>query len=394
MVVSRVPPGSQSSLREANRTRLLDVIKRQGAMTQVELASITGLSAATVSTIVSELADSGIVATHQVTRSGRRATQVGLSRELGLVAGLHFSARQLRLVLSDPVGQVVADRRMPLPPDHRADAGLDRAAELIADLLEELDAPQEELVGAGLALCAPYNQATDLIAVPGLLRGWDEVPIGASLSRRLGKPVVVDNDGNLAMLGEARFGVARGVTSAVFVSIGQGIGSGILADGEILRGHSGAAGEIGHIRVVDNGPVCKCGNRGCLEAVVGSAGIARSVRGALGNVTLRDVIALARQGDLACCRAIADAASYVSVALAALCNVVDPELTIVGGELAQAGGLFLSPLQVGLERNSLHNPLTPLRLEASELGGDAAVLGAVAHALDAIDLPVALEMTA
>jgi predicted NBD/HSP70 family sugar kinase len=388
MQVSRVPPGSQSSLREANRSRLLGVVKREGAMTQVELATATGLSPATVSTIIAELVAGGVVDTAQVTRSGRRAIKVTLSRGLGLVAGLHFSSRHMRLVLCDPLGTVVAERHMPLAADHRADTDMDRAAQLISDLLDELGAANDELLGAGLGICAPYNPKTDMIAVPGLLRGWDEVAIGESMGRRLGKPVVADNDANLAMLGEAAYGGAKGARSAVCVLVGQGVGAGILTDGKLLRGTTGAAGEIGHVRVVENGPICKCGNRGCLESVASSQAIAQSVRPALGNVTTRDVIALAHQGDIGCCRVIGDAANHVAVALAALCNLVDPELVIVGGELADAGAVFLAPLQAAVERNVLHHPLTPLRLQAAALGDDAAVMGAVAWALDSIDLPV------
>ncbi len=351
-------------------------------MTQVELADTTGLSPATVSIIVSELVAADIVTTAQVTRSGRRATQVAISRDLGLTAGIHFSSRSLRLVLSDPVGTVVAEQRMPLPQDHRSDIGMDRAAELIADMLTASGAPHDELRAAGLGICAPYDPATDMLSVPGLMRGWDEVKIAESMSRRLGAPVVVDNDVNLAMLAEARYGIARGTTSGVFVSLGHGIGAGVLANGRLLRGHAGLAGEIGHIQVVENGALCRCGNRGCLEAVVNSTTIAASLRNVLGTVALRDVISMARQGDIGCTRVIADAAQHIGLALSALCNVLNPEIIVIGGELAAAGGILTAPLEAAIERHSLHNPLTPPRVELSELGNDASVLGAAALALD------------
>ncbi|MDR1791105.1 MAG: ROK family transcriptional regulator [Propionibacteriaceae bacterium] len=395
MPVNRVPPGSQTSLREANRARILDIIKRVGAMTQVELADATGLSAATVSTIVSELVASGIVTTTQVTRSGRRASQVTLSRHLGLFAGIHFSFRELRIVLADPLGTVVGEQRMPLPADHRADTTMDRAAQLVSDMLEAIGAPQTELIGAGLGICAPYDQRADTLTVPGLLRGWDEVTIAESMSRRLGKPVVADNDANLAMLGEARFGIARDADSAVYVSISHGVGGGILHHGEILRGATGTAGEIGHIRVVENGLVCRCGNRGCLEMQVNSVLSAAVLREEIGALTLRDIVSMAMQGDLRCARLIAEAATAIGVALSALCNVVNPEVIIVGGELANAGPLLIAPLQAAVERGTLHNPLNPPVIELSLLGENAAVLGAAAYAFDSIRLPVrALEVPA
>jgi predicted NBD/HSP70 family sugar kinase len=359
-------------------------------MTQVELADATGLSAATISIIVNELVGLGIVTTSQTTRSGRRATQVMLSRQLGIVAGIHFSSRTLRVVLGDPSGTIIASQRMPLPPDHRSDTDLDRAAHLIWDMLEASGAQQSELLGVGLGICSPYDPRTDTLAVPGLLRGWDEVQIAASMSRRLGKPVVVDNDANLAMLGESRFGIARGADSAVFVLIGHGIGAGIFAHGDILRGHAGTAGEIGHIRVVENGSLCRCGNRGCLEMMVNSSAIVNSLRDTVGNVTLRDVISMAREGDIGCSRVIADAAFYIGIALSSLVNVVNPALIVIGGELAEAGPILTAPLETSIERQSLHNPLFPPRIELSELDSDAAVRGAVAFAFDSIPLPVAV----
>ena len=377
-----VPSGSQTSLREANRARILDTINRLGAMTQVELAELTGLSPATVSIIVSELVAAGIVTTSQVTRSGRRATQVAISRSLGLVAGILFSSRSLRLVLCDPDGTVVAEQRMPLPPDHRSDIGMDRAAQLVADMLESSGVTGDQLRGAGLGICAPYNPKTDMLPVPGLMRGWDEVRIAESMARRLGVPVVADNDVNLAMLAEARYGAARGASSAVFVSLGHGIGAGVMANGAILRGNEGLAGEIGHIQVVENGGLCRCGNRGCLEVVVNSSTLASSVRNVLGAVALRDIIAMARHGDIGCTRVIADAAQHIGLALSALCNVLNPEIIVIGGELAAAGGMLTAPLEAAIERHALHNPLSPPRVALTELEDRASVLGAATLAID------------
>jgi predicted NBD/HSP70 family sugar kinase len=382
----RPTPGSQSSLREANRARILDAIKRFGALTQVELADTTGLSTATVSIIVKELAGAGVVTINPVSRSGRRALQVALARRLGLVAGIHFASRTLRIELSDLAGQVVAEQHMPLPADHRADTGMDRAALLIGDMLESLGASSEELRGVGFAIAAPVDQRDGTLPVRGIQRGWDEVPIAESMSRRVAKPVFVDNDANLAALAEYRFGAAQGARVPVYVYVGHGVGAGILVDGQVFRGAGGTAGEIGHIRVVENGAICHCGNRGCLETVVNAHAIVESLRATHGNLSLRDVVTQSLDGDLGCRRVIADVGTHVGVAIAALANVINPDRIVVGGELGACGDLLLDPLRGEAIRAILPNPASGLAIVQAALGPSAPVRGATALALDSISL--------
>jgi predicted NBD/HSP70 family sugar kinase len=386
--VDRATPGSQSSLREANRARLVDAIKRFGAITQVELAGATGLSTATVSTIVKELVAAGVLMTAPVSRSGRRAQQVSLARQLGMVAGVHFSQRMLRIELADMAGTVVATQHMPLPYEHRADTGMDRAARLIHDMVESVGATPEELLGVGLAVAAPVDVRTGLLSVRGVLRGWDEVDIPGSFSRRIGKPVWIDNDANLAIVAEHRYGAAQGCDAAVFVAIGHGVGAGLLVDGCVVRGHGGMAGEIGHVRVVENGRVCVCGNRGCLETVVNSGVLVETLRATHGNLALRDIIAKALAGDVGCTRVVADSGEHVGAAVAALCNVFNPQRVVVGGILGTAGEIALAPLRATVARASLASQFAELDVVQSTLGEAAEVRGAVALALDSVALPI------
>jgi predicted NBD/HSP70 family sugar kinase len=386
--VDRATPGSQSSLREANRARIVDAIKHFGAITQVELAGATGLSTATISTIVKELVAAGVLMTAPVSRSGRRAQQVSLARQLGMVAGVHFSQRMLRIELADMAGTVVAEQHMPLPHEHRVDTGMDRAARLIQDMVEAVGGRPEELLGIGVAVSAPVDVRTGMLSASGILRGWDEVDIPTSFSRRIGKPVWIDNDANLAIVSEQRYGAAQGCNAAVFLYVGHGVGAGLLVDGRLVRGQSGMAGEIGHIRVVENGRVCTCGNRGCLETVVNSTVLVETLRATHGNLALRDIIAKALAGDVGCTRVLADSAEYVGVALAALCNVFNPQRVVVGGELGAAGEIILAPLRTAAARASLSSQFTTLEVVQSSLGAAAEVRGAVALALDSVTLPI------
>lgn len=361
-------------------------MKRYGALTQVELAAATGLSTATVSTIVKELLQAGVVHTSPTSRSGRRAQQVTLARRLGLVAGVQFGHRTLRVALGDLGRQVLAEQQMPLPPDHRVDTSLDRAALLVVDLVESVGADIAELLTVGVAVPGPVDAGTGRISIPGVLRGWDDVHIGQVLSKRLARPVVVDNDANLAALAEHELGASRDVLDSVFVRVSYGTGAGIVLNGQLHRGFAGTAGEIGHVQVDPSGPICRCGNRGCLETVVGADALLALLRSSHGDLSLRDVIARANQGDQGCRRVVADAGDAVGVVVAGLATAVNPQVVVVGGELAETGEVLLGPLRDALGRSLTPNTVAPLEVVAGELGQDAEVLGALALALRSTDV--------
>ena len=381
-----MPSGNQASLRVANRARIVDAVKRYGGLTQVELAGATGLSPATVSNIVKELAGTGVLHTAPSTHSGRRAQRVTLAHGLGLVVGVHVSSRHLRVSLADVRQTVVAEHHMPLARDHRADLELDKAALMIADMLETLDAGQDELRAAGVAVSAPVDRRTGAVARRGIMRGWDGIDIAATMARRLNKPVYVDNAANLAALAESRSGAARGTSDSITLELGDGIGVGIIVGGRTLHGHHGVAGEFGHTVIQPQGPLCRCGNRGCLEAVAGGPAVLDALGDRPGPLKLADLIIRAMSGDAACIRAIADAGRLIGGATAGLCNVLDPERVVVTGEFARAGELLLGPMRHAMEAALLIEPSGAPDLVQGQLQMNAAVLGAVALAIESVAL--------
>ncbi|NEM90729.1 ROK family transcriptional regulator [Galbitalea soli] len=382
MSMTRATPGSQTSLREANRARIVDAIKRHGGLTQVELAGATGLSPATVSNIVKELTASGVLHTTPSTRSGRRAQHVTLARALGIVAGVHFSQRHMRVALSDVANTVVAEHNMPLAKDHRADNELDKATRLIADMLDSVDAQMDEILAVGIAVPAPVDIATGEISRSGLMRGWDGISIADLMHRRIKRPVYVDNEANLGALAEFRLGAARGRTNVAYLRLGQGIGAGLIINGAVFRGFSSGAGEFGHMTIDEHGPLCRCGNRGCLEAIAGGPAILDSLREGNGPGKLSDVIVHAIAGDPLCTRAIADAARHIGIAAANVVNLIAPERIVVGGELARAGELLLGPLRHSLERSVVMSTDKVADIVQGQLGERAELMGAVLYAID------------
>ncbi|KQY41889.1 ROK family transcriptional regulator [Cellulomonas sp. Root137] len=383
--------GSQSSLRDANRNLVVETVKRYGGLTQVELSEATGLSQATVSTIVRELLAAGVVDTATTTRSGRRAQMVTLARRVGLAAGVQIGHRHLRLVLGDFSHQVIAEQTLPLPADHRVDTSLDRVALLVVDLVERVGASLDDVVGLGVGLPAPVDASTGMVSVRGIMPGWDTVHIGQVLSKRLGRPVYVDNDANLGAIAESTLGAARQYSDSVFVRASYGTGAGIVINGQVHRGVAGTAGEIGHVQVAFPGELCRCGNRGCLDTVVGASALIDRLRVSTGPLALRDVVQRAIDGDERCGKVVAEAGAMIGMVVAGLGVAVNPQLVVVGGELAETGELLLRPLREAVRRNVLLNQIAPLEVVAASLGSRAEVIGALVLALQSTALPLRVD---
>jgi predicted NBD/HSP70 family sugar kinase len=378
--------GSQSSLRGANRGLILDAVRQHGGLTQVELTAATRLSAATVSTIVKELVGAGLVDVRSTVRSGRRAQLVTLARRMGLAVGLHIGQRHLRVVLGGSAHEVLAEQVLPLPAEHRVDTTLDRAALLLVDLLDRVGAGLDEVIGIGVGIPAPVDSATGQVSVRGIMRGWDEVPVAHVMSKRLSRPVFVDNDANLGALAESMLGAARPYQDAVYVRASYGTGAGIVLAGRVHRGFAGTAGEIGHVQVDPSGRICLCGSRGCLDTVVGSQALLEPLRASHGSLTLRDVITQANAGDPGCRQVIADAGATIGAVVAGLGVAVNPQCIVVGGELAETGEVLLAPLRAAIARRVLLNQIAPLEVLPAELGERAEVMGALILVLQSTDV--------
>ena len=323
--------------------------------------------------------------TQNTVRSGRRAQLVTLARRVGLAVGVHIGERQLRVALSDSSHDVLGEQVLPLPVEHRVDTTLDRTALLVVDLLERVNAALSDVVGIGVGLPAPVDDSMGMISVRGVMRGWDDVHIAQVLSKRLGRPVFVENDANLGALAESRLGAAREYRDVVYVRASYGTGAGIVLAGRLHRGFAGTAGEIGHVQVDPGGHICLCGSRGCLDTVVGARALIEPLRGYYGSLTLRDVIARALQGDPGCLRVLSDAGATIGSVVASLAMAVNPQCIVVGGELAETGEVLIGPMREAIRQRVLLNQIAPLEIVPGELGVRSEVMGALLLALQSTD---------
>ncbi|MFT4156502.1 MAG: ROK family transcriptional regulator [Microbacterium sp.] len=383
--MSRWPGGSQSGLREANTAKIVDAVKRFGGLTQVELAEATSLSTATVSAIVKELSLSGLVETHPTSRSGRRARLVTLARRTGLVAAVQIGRRGMRVRIADAGQDVLADRSMPLPADHAEDTVLDRITLLIIDMLGMIAADAADLVGVCIATPAPVDPVSGVIAYRGVMPRWQTQPVAEVVQQRIGCPVLVEKDANLAALAEATLGTARDVEDSLFVHASYTTSTGIVLASQMYPGRSGTAGEIGHIQVDPAGAICPCGQRGCLETFVSADAVTAPLRATFGQLTFKDVIARAASGDPSCAHAVADAATTLGRVVAAVHQMLTPEVITVGGELSEAGPIFMLPFASALRENVPQGRAQRRDPVPSSFGRDAVLVGATIHILQSTD---------
>ena len=380
--------GSLETLRRLNRLRVIHALRDEGLISRAEIARRTGLSRSTVSSLVSELQADGLVverpepAAAHGDQGGRPPILLSFDASAGIAIGIDFDHHHVRVAVSDLSSRILAEREQGLDTDHLAHEGLDAAAALVEQLLGEAGIEPGRVIGAGMCLPGPIHRPTGVVGSTAILPGWVGVAAADEMRRRLDLPILVDNDANLAALAEAAFGAGRDAKDLVYLMISSGIGAGLVLNGRLYRGAVGLAGELGHVLVDAGGPVCRCGNRGCLETVAGTDALAELLRRSHGEgLDGRAIVKLARDGDLGARRVIADAGRAVGRAAATLVNVLNPELLIVGGDLAGAGELLLDGVRESLGRAALPTAAEAATVVAGSLGDRAEVLGAIALVL-------------
>jgi predicted NBD/HSP70 family sugar kinase len=382
---SEAAPGSLTALRGANRLRVIEAVQHRGGASRVGLVRATGLSRSTVSSVVSELLAEQVLVErpdrlggHAPGGAGRPAALLTLNPALGALLGVHLRHDGVRVAVADLAGTLLTETVDELDVDHHAQHALDRVAARVPALLGEAGLSQRPLLGAGVAVSAPVPTAA---AGQDLLQVWRGVDLPSELGAALGVPVHLGNDANLGAIAEWTFGAGRGSENLVYVMMADGVGAGLILGGQLYQGAHGAAGELGHVVVSPDGPVCRCGSRGCLETVSGAEALLASLRYRHGaDLSLASLLSLIRDGDPGARRVIEDAGRAVGKALAAICAVLDPRLIVVGGQLAAAGAPLLDGIRAELSRwlpPSLGEGLTVV---GGQLGTRAEVLGAIALA--------------
>jgi predicted NBD/HSP70 family sugar kinase len=384
--VGQLRTGSLESLRERNRLRVIDALRTRGAISRADIARQTGLSRSTVSSLVGDLQAAGLVvervaesAAPASPQGGRPPVLVALDQSAGAVVGLDFGHDSLRVAVADLSYAILAETYAELEVDTAAQDALDTGARLASELIEEAGVERDRVLAAGMGLPGPIERESGVVHSP-ILPSWVGLNPANEMEERLELPVHLDNDANVGALGESTFGVGRGTHVMAYLRLSAGIGAGLVINGRPFRGARGIAGEIGHVLVDPQGPICRCGNRGCLETFVAGPALCELLRRSHGPLTVSDLLRLAEEGDAGCQRVLADAGRVVGRAVADLCNYLNPDLVVVGGDLSVAGDVLLEPMREAVRRFAIPAAVEDVEIVAGTLGGRAELLGALALA--------------
>ncbi|MDJ0755943.1 MAG: ROK family transcriptional regulator [Ardenticatenaceae bacterium] len=378
---------------------IVDAIRLNGPHSRTELARMLDYSRASMTGYVNRLLSAQIVREIGQGRSGggRRPSLLDLNSSLGYLAGVDIGATSLNIALADFQGRILSQHSEPADVRVEPEALLAPMAEKLSDMLRVQGATPDRLIALGIGVPGPVEFSAARLIAPPLMPLWDGFSIRDYLQEIFPLAnTVVDNDVNIMAVGEKVAGAGKPFENFLFIKIGTGIGAGIVANGQIYRGSNGCAGDIGHICVDYNGPICHCGNQGCLEAMAG--GLAIGQRGQRlaaagqsaflaerlaknGQVTSIDVGEAAAFGDTHANALIKESGRMIGGVLASLVNFYNPEAIFIGGGVTRIGHRLLSSIRQATLRRS--NPLSTrdLRVEYSQLGEDAAVQGAIALAL-------------
>ncbi len=367
-------------LRGRNVEVLVDALRHHGRASRSDLARATGLSRSTVVSIVDELDRRGLIVESEAEGEprgrGRPATLVRLHAAAGVALGVFAGRDDMRVVLTDLSLTVLARRHVRFEVGTPAERLVDVADELAGALLDEAAVPRKDLVGVGVGLSSPIDPATGT-ADPVLLASWAERPVREIFAQRLGAPAAVENDANLEALAELALGAGRGLRHYIYVKASWGIGAGIILSGRLRRGSTGYAGELVHTPLRDEGPVCGCGNRGCVNSLASGHRLVEGLETVHGaHLDLADIVRLAGDGDGGARRVLADAGRVIGEALAPVCNALNPEAAIVGGELAPPGSPLIAGVAEAIERFALPAAAEAMAVRPADLQEIGGALGA------------------
>ena len=383
--------GQPELMKELNRARALDILLEERVISRPQLAKRTGLSRATIAILIDELLRAGLVRERGLgdSRGGRPPVMIEFNPHAALALGARLRDHRWGIVLTDLDAEVVRHLETPLSDLSPATAVAALQAG-VAQITQGIDRSRL-LPAIGLGTPGLVDMAAGVVKT-AVDVGWVDVPIRAMAEEALGMGVYVANRSKVGALAELWCGREQNVQNLLYIAIGTGIAAGVVIQGQLYMGVNSSAGELGHVTILPDGPLCACGNRGCLQALSSGPAIANRARAQLRRgpdslllelteghperIMAETVFAAAEQGDEVAQRVVDETAAYLGIAVANLVNLFNPALIVLGGPVGQNGQVMLEPLRAEVQRRAMAYPLSAARIVSSTLGPDAGAIGA------------------
>jgi predicted NBD/HSP70 family sugar kinase/sugar phosphate isomerase/epimerase len=376
---------SPTRVASASAGEVLQCIRAHGSITRSELVDATGLSRATLGQRLEQLMAHGLVVMEASPSTGGRPPQkVSFNPRAGVILGADLGATHGRIAVADLAGNMIAAHAVELQITRGPEAVLTDVLAHFDDLLVASGRTRVDVWATGVGVPGPVDFASSRPVRPPIMPGWDEFDIRGWFAGQLPGPVLVDNDVNVMAMGEFWRSWLEDVDTLLYVKVGTGIGAGLVIGRSVFRGSRGAAGDIGHVRVDSSKTVvCDCGNENCLEAVASGRALARDLRDAgLATDNTREVVELAASGNPDAVRAVRAAGRRLGEVLATAVNMLNPDVIVVGGDLAAAHDHLLAGVREVVYQRSTALATQSLGIEESRLGDDAGIEGCVVIALE------------
>ena len=391
--------GNRDLMKRINRNLVLNVVKSQGPISRTKIARLSGLSLATVSSITADLIETGLVYEKGAGESsgGRRPILLCLNHQAGFVVGVKLMEHAVTSALTDLNAQVLHHRITPLivpPGERKCDDVLPAVVQAVEATIVEAGVAQERVLGVGIGMAGLVDGAAGICRYSPFF-GWQDVDITGPIADQLGMPAYLENDVNTLTIVEQWFGYGHGVDHFVVVTVGRGIGAGIVVNGQFYRGAAGGAGEFGHITLLEGGPPCDCGKQGCLEALASDVAMVRQARAAMAlgertslekmeTLSLEKIVAAAEAGDRLARRLLADSGRWLGIGIATLVDVLNPQLIIVAGEGVHAGEWRFGPMRAAIQSHAFNGLAAGLQIVIEPSGDETWARGAASLVLQEI----------
>ena len=372
----------QTTVRTLNRRLILNHLRQHGAQSRAQLADVTGLSPAAITGVTAGLMDDGLLIEQALGSSsgGRPPIMIDIDYPSHYAVGIKVMESRLEAVLTDLSTTVLQQQQVDLE-SHTPEAVAIAASKITTALLKRAKAPRERLIGVGIGMPGVIDDAGVCHSSPIL--AWRNVPIAAMIADSINATVWVDNDVNAFAAAERLFGHGKRAQNFIALTVGRGIGMGLVMNGEVYRGRNGGAGEFGHVPSEPSGRLCECGNLGCLEAYAAEPALVQRYNDRSSS-NVSDIHALlerSKGGDALALELLSDAGERVGRALAGVLNVFNPELIVVGGEGVRLGEAFFAPMRDALERHAFNGLANDVQIFIDAWGDDAWARGAASLAV-------------